>query len=389
MAGDFSVVVHSYLDCINTLSLNSFLVDGKALERFFCTRFTEMDVIDGTTSQCLSEALDAVIGERPDAPVFVLTSCVTEMIGDEAAAVVRELRERTGARITLMRTSGLGAFTLAGIVDLLATSLVDLAPRGMRKKKGAINLIGSPPLAEFVEVFDKLGIEINRCIHDGSSLSDWLALPSASLNVVFDRSLFAGFLDKMEAEFAIPTLEVPPPYGVQASAEFYRSVAGHLQVPSARLRVIDELAGPGAALLEEGRDLFRSRKVGYNICSSIDFTMATNIGMGLVDLAMFEELGCDIEFLYQGDSSEENLQRVRDVLRNRGIEHSVHGFEDTFLLRPLLEEGRFDLVYCPRFLMGQVLGTGAKFLKIHTLQPGLRSMEANLELLRSALEGKN
>ena len=60
MSGDFYILLHCYLDCVNTFMYGPFDVSRKQLERFFYTNYSELDIIDGTTTERLGNAARAL-----------------------------------------------------------------------------------------------------------------------------------------------------------------------------------------------------------------------------------------------------------------------------------------------------------------------------------------
>ena len=386
MSGDFYILLHCYLDCVNTFMYGPFDVSRKQLERFFYTNYSELDIIDGTTTERLGNAARALGETHPDKPIIVLTSCAVEMIGDDVRAELAAAEEETGAKFILIRTSGLGVFTISGILDKLASEILELAHSGEVKQTDSVNLVGIAPEPEFEEMFNRLGLKINTCIHEGSALDDWLNIPRGALNVVFDRAQFPSFLEKARDDFGVPFLEVDAPFGVKASVAFYRKVAEAMKVPSEKLVELDEIAKPHTRLIAKARPQFEGLSLGYNLCSIVDFSMRPNTRLGLPDLKIFEELGFAAEFLYQGAKRQAHLDRVSRVVKEAGFDHPVCGFNDTFLLSPLLKERGYALTYCADFLVAQARNTGVGFLRLHSLEPGLQATERNIRRIQIALD---
>jgi len=172
---------------------------------------------------------------------------------------------------------------------------------------------------------------------------------------------------------------------VKGAREFYLQVARAMKVPAKRCRELeaeaDRIAGQAAPLVAD----FSGRRLAYNLCSSLDFLLQANVRLGLSEAGFFDELGFTVEILYQGDRRTEQVARVKSRLGELGYHYPVEAFSDTFLLRPLLDQRDYDLVYVADFLVGQVEGAGPGVLELHTLRPGLGAVIDNVHLIRRAL----
>ena len=164
---------------------------------------------------------------------FVLTSCVTEIIGDDVRAVVSPLTSQ-GAPVVYAETAGFKGNSYHGY-DLVLESLFKNYIRPSKKKiKGQVNLWGIPPafdpfwrgnLLELRRLLHSLGLKVNTFFTSEDNLELIQRAGSAELNIVVSEvfggqsAIFASELHK------IPYISSQLPIGPAASSAFLRQVA--------------------------------------------------------------------------------------------------------------------------------------------------------------------
>jgi len=167
----------------------------------------------------------------------VLTSCVTDLIGDDVAAVVRPLREQ-GIDIIHAETGGFKGNSYLGyelvLESLLATYIVPA-----ETQKGSVNVWGIAPnfdvfwrgnLAGIRILLEKLGLTVNTFFTVDDNLDAIRQAGGAELNIVVSNVIGKKAAESSHEIHGIPYLISTLPIGPSASSDFLRSVGAALSL---------------------------------------------------------------------------------------------------------------------------------------------------------------
>ncbi|HVP97089.1 nitrogenase component 1 [Methanoregula sp.] len=191
---DAITIIHGPAGCthhnFSLLHATSLDNDRITLPPLVSTAISETDVVFGGEG-ALDRTLDQVI-ERDPAAIFVLSTCITETIGDD---VGRVCGSKAGVPVIVVPTAGfLGGSFQTGVNNALISlaGMAELAPQN-----GKVNIIGEMNLeyevdenfAEVSRLLSLLGLSVNiRFVHD-STVGQIASLGEARLNVLRDPAL--------------------------------------------------------------------------------------------------------------------------------------------------------------------------------------------------------
>lgn len=208
----------------------------------------EREVVFGGGDRLREEirnTLDVVEGRL----FFVLTGCVTEVIGDDVRAVVSEFQDQ-GVEILFAETAGFKGDSYRGYDLVLQSLLRNYASPAAGKVKGKVNLLG---IAPFMDVFwrgnleglrsllARLGLEVNSFFTPADSLDGIRKAAEAELNIVVSDVYGAEAARACEEQYGTPCLALPLPIGPAATDQFLRQVGGALALDSQKVeQVIEE-----------------------------------------------------------------------------------------------------------------------------------------------------
>ncbi|BBB93399.1 MAG TPA: nitrogenase component 1 [Methylomusa anaerophila] len=170
----------------------------------------------------------------------VLTSCVTEVIGDDVGAVVRPLQEG-GTPIIFAETGGFRGNSYEGYDQVLKSVLRDFAPKTDHKQPGLVNLWGVTPnidpfwrgnLTAIRTLLEKLGLTVNSFFTDRDSIDEIRRAGSAELNIVVSDVFGQGAAEMGQQIHGTPFIASPLPIGPTATDSFLRHVGGALKIDS-------------------------------------------------------------------------------------------------------------------------------------------------------------
>lgn len=199
----------------------------------------ERDIVFGGADRLEEEIRNAI--EIMDGSLYVVvTGCVTEIIGDDVASVVRNFRDAEGVSVVSAATGGFKGNSYDGYDIVLSELVKQYVQKGSRKKKKRVNVLGIVPymdcfwrgnLAGVRALLESLGLEVNTYFTADDTLEAVRTSSEASLNLVVSDVYGIPTAVEYEREHKIPYLVSSLPIGPTASAQFLRDVAQALALP--------------------------------------------------------------------------------------------------------------------------------------------------------------
>lgn len=207
---------------------------------------------DARLRQQVANTLKVVKGEL----YVVLTSCVTEIVGDDILSVVRDFQAQ-GVSILGAHTGGFKGNACQGY-DLVLQALFHDFVRPARPRRGKVNLWGVAPgldpfwrgnLRGVRSLLESLGLEVNAFFTLEDTLEGIRAAGEAELNIVVSDVYGLEAAALAQERHGTPWLATGLPIGPSACGDFLRAVAGRLELAPAVAE---------AALRRGGRDYYKT-----------------------------------------------------------------------------------------------------------------------------------
>lgn len=401
MRGRMAVIIHSDRDCSNVLPKTGQIPPDEDGYRFFCTNMKEDELVTGQGNAKLRRAIELVhAAQKPDL-IIVLSTCPTVMIGDNVKNVVRKAGKDLGINIVAELTNGLRPKSPAEVVDNLYSLLcrgaqpappeLDLARR--------INLVGlqlsAAERAEIETVLAAMNLTINATLNDESWLDEFLAVAKAACNVHPGPHLMLAFDEQCRKEFGQQAVEVPLPFGIEATDRFYRTIGVAAGVDAALVEAaIIGVRTPAAAAIADYRTRLHERirdkkhrapRCAFNVGSLRSFDLRRLALEEMGELPFFNELGIECKLFIQGPQDEANQTRTAGVLAELGVQHPFVIFPDPGALAKHMRPGEFDVFVGADFLADQLSKLNLPLLNKQTIGAGYGAVSLNLERLDAAI----
>jgi nitrogenase molybdenum-iron protein beta chain len=176
----------------------------------------------------IKNTLDVMDGDL----FIVLTSCVTEVIGDDVNAAVNKFRA-AGVNIISAETGGFKGNSYLGYELVLESIWTQLVPVSGQTIRGKVNLWGIPPfydvfwrgnLAGLRQLLAELSLETNTFFTPDDSLAGISQAGMAELNIVVSDTYGLRAAELSREKHGIPYISLPLPIGPSASNEFLTTV---------------------------------------------------------------------------------------------------------------------------------------------------------------------
>ena len=234
---------------------------------FICTGIEEKEVVFGGIKKLREAILYAEQRFHPKL-ITVLTTCPTQIIGDDVRGLAKKLQGEIKAEILDIPTSGLKrGFTG---YDLTYTALIDrfVAPVTPEEKiPGSLNVIadkrrtgGEVNYAEVSRVFRKLGIQVNCRFVRNTNLEEIRGLARAQLNIMMCHNAGIPTARHLEEKFGMPYLEQDYPMGLQETVQWYRDILEQLNMQDDK-GILEEEHARALPRLEKAREALQGKRM--------------------------------------------------------------------------------------------------------------------------------
>lgn len=205
-------LVHGPIGCASyTWDIRGSLSSGSDLYRnSFSTDLREHDVIFGGEPK-LTRAIDDLVEKYHPKLIFVYSTCIVGVIGDDLEAVCKMAANKYGIEIIPIQSSGFIGNKSAGYraaCDGLLRLLKPKQDQQIAKKEKCLNLLGDFNLAAetwiIKDYLERIGVELNVTFTGDSTYAALKRAPSASFNIVQCAGSMIYLAVMMEENFGIP-----------------------------------------------------------------------------------------------------------------------------------------------------------------------------------------
>jgi len=223
-------IVHGPIGCASyTWDIRGSLTSGHEVYRnSFSTDLGEQDVIFGGEKK-LAAAVDEIVLDMSPKAVFVYSTCIVGVIGDDVDAVCKEAERKYCIPVIPVKSSGFAGNKAMGykaacwaLMKLMDFSAGNFAPH--LKGEGVpvnINFLGDFNLAGEIwiitDYLKKIGISIRAKVTGDSRVEEIMGAPQASLNIVQCAGSMIYLAKEMEGKYGIPFIKVSF-FGVEDTA---------------------------------------------------------------------------------------------------------------------------------------------------------------------------
>ncbi|CAJ65433.1 MULTISPECIES: nitrogenase iron-molybdenum cofactor biosynthesis protein NifE [Frankia] len=310
---DSAHIVHGPIACAgNSWDGRGSLSSGPTLFRHgFTTDMTESDVVLGGEQRLFDTICEVVERYAPPA-VFVYSTCVTAMIGDDLGAVCAAAAEQTGVPVIPVDAPGfVGNKNLGNKIagqTLLDHVIGTVEPGDVTDLD--VNLIGEYNIAgelwDVVPLLTRLGIRVRSCISGDARYRDIAAAHRAKATMVVCSRALLGLARGLEERYGIPWFEGSF-YGVSAMGDTLRGFARLLDDDELSRRT-EELIAVEEAAVEAAIAPYRARLTGRKAVLYTGGVKSWSIVSALQDLGI-EVVGSGIT-----KSSDGDIDKIRELL---------------------------------------------------------------------------
>lgn len=228
-------LVHGPIGCASyTWDIRGSLSSGSELYRnSFSTDLKEQDVIFGGEKK-LARAIDELVKKHPAKVVFVYSTCIVGVIGDDLEAVCKAAASRHNIEVIPVQSSGFIGNKAAGYRAACDALLRLIKPNKpvKRTKKPVINYLGDFNLAGELWIIEdylkQMGVTVNVAFTGDSSYQRLKKTTSAALNIIQCAGSMMYLAQQLKEQYGIPYFNVSF-LGLQDTSDSLRKIAAYFQ----------------------------------------------------------------------------------------------------------------------------------------------------------------
>lgn len=205
-------IVHGPIGCASyTWDIRGSLSSGPEVYRnSFSTDLREQDVVFGGEKK-LSHAIDEIVEQFSPKVIFVYSTCIVGVIGDDIKSVCKKAQQKHSIRVIPIQSSGFAGNKSMGY-KAACNALMELMDGSVYAKLNGINILGDFNLAGemwiITDYLRKIGIKVVARITGDSRCEEIMKAPGASLNVVQCAGSMTYLAREMEKKYSIPYVKV-------------------------------------------------------------------------------------------------------------------------------------------------------------------------------------
>ncbi|HWR55309.1 MAG TPA: nitrogenase iron-molybdenum cofactor biosynthesis protein NifE [Negativicutes bacterium] len=307
-------LVHGPIGCASyTWDIRGSLTSGSDLYRFsFSTDLQEMDVIFGGEKK-LARAIDGLVEKYQPKLIFVYSTCIVGVIGDDLEAVCKAAARRHGIEVIPVQSSGFIGNKSAGYraaCDALL-KLIKPAENEQISKNNTINYLGDFNLAGEVwiikDYLQRMGLALNVAFTGDSNYETLKTATKASLNIVQCAGSMIYLANQMKEIYDIPYHNVSF-LGLEDTSDSLRRIArtyNDLEIMRRTEELIKAETAAVAPLLARYREKLRGKKA------------AIYVGGGFKAISLikqFREIGIDVVMIGTQTGRQEEYDTINDLV---------------------------------------------------------------------------
>ncbi|MHC3994722.1 nitrogenase iron-molybdenum cofactor biosynthesis protein NifE [Thiomicrolovo sp. ZZH C-3] len=282
----------------------------------FTTGITTNDVIFGGDKR-LEDSIDYVIEHYKPEAIFVYSTCVTALVGDDIDMTCKLGSEKHGVPVVPVHAPGfvggknLGS-RLAGeavLEHLIGTKEPEYTTKYDINLIGDYNVTGD--MWQYLPMFEKLGIRVLASMSGDGRVGDIRTAHRAKLNVIVCAKSLVTLVRKMNEQWDIPWVSVSF-YGKRDTTFAIREIVKGLGDPELiekAERLIDEEEAKLDLALEPYRRMFKGKKAVLNTGGNKAWSIASGL----------QDLGIEVVATSVRKSTADDIEKARDYLGPDGV----------------------------------------------------------------------
>jgi nitrogenase molybdenum-cofactor synthesis protein NifE len=359
---DAAHVVHGSSGCASSMwgNLTSFSSNSLLSKTRFTSEIEESDIIFGGAKKLTQGILELQRRYKPSA-IFVYSTCITAMIGDDIEGVCRDVTEETGIPAIPVHCPGfIGTQSLghrvageALLEHVIGTAEPDISTDFDINLIGEYNIAGA--MGNILPLLEKLGIRVLAKITGDARYQEICYAHRAKLNVVLSSKPLSSMAKRMEKKFGIPYIEESF-YGVEEMNRCLRNIAMKLGNADLQQRT-EKLITEETAALDEKLAIYTAKLANKRII--------LDIGSFKSWLMIFaaKKLGMEVIPISTREINEDEQTRIKTLLGEEKIIFPCGSSEE---IQQIISENQGDILISDRCFQFSAIKASISYLDMNS-----------------------
>jgi len=308
-------LVHGPIGCASyTWDIRGALTSGPDLyQSSFSTDMRELDVVFGGEKKLAGALRELWESFRPPA-IFVYSTCIVGIIGDDLETVCKKASQELGIPVVPVLSEGFRGNKNEGY-KAACNALLGLMGKEDHKPSSpySINLLGEYNVAGDVwsvkPFFEEMGIEVVATLTGDSRVCDIQRAHAARLNLVQCSGSMTFLARMMQERFGIPYRRISF-FGLEDMSEALRTAADFFQSSEMKEKaeeIIVREAGRAASQIERHRSRVRGKKAAIYMGGAAK-------AVSLV--RAFQELGMEVVIIGTQTGDRDDYQKMAYIVKD-------------------------------------------------------------------------
>lgn len=303
---------------------------GRDLTQMGFTTDINLNDVVFSGEEKLAKAIDYIMAHYAPQAVFVYSTCVTALIGDDLDLICKQAAERHGVPMVPVHAPGfVGGKNLgsrlggeAALRHLIGTKEPDTTTLFDINLIGEYNVTGD--MWQYSPLLEELGIRILSTLSGDGRVADIRSAHRAKLNVIVCAKSLISLTRKMQEQYGIPSISLSF-YGKRDTSNGLLAIASALEDAGLIERTRALIAREEAKLeekLKPYREVFAGKKAVLNTGGNKTWSIASAL----------QDLGIEVVATAVKKATEDDREKARQYLGPDGVLMMNPGAEQAQLI---------------------------------------------------------
>lgn len=312
---DAAHLVHGPIGCASyTWDIRGSLSSESERYRMsFSTDLREKDIIFGGEKK-LEAAIDEVVQNEAPKVIFIYSTCVVGVIGDDVKAIAAKAQKKHGIRVIPVHSSGFAGNKKDGYKAACHAILDLIGPRDEKMKtiEGSINFMGDFNLAGEAwivkDYLESVGIKVLTAMTGDATTDSLQEAKRAQLNIVQCAGSMTFLAKQMQKDYGIP-YEPVRFFGIEDTVASLRKILHRIGTMEQQVR-LEEMIAEKRSIYEPQLAAYREKLRGKKV--------ALYVGGGFKAISLieqFQQLGVETVIVGTQTGSQEEYSKFREMTK--------------------------------------------------------------------------
>jgi nitrogenase molybdenum-iron protein alpha chain len=246
--------------------------------RVFSTGLNEADTIFGAVDK-LKNAVRAAYERYHPGEIYIATSCVSAIIGEDVKTAAQEMEEELGIPVQVANAEGFKSKIWASGFDAYCHAAARARLKNTGERNNSINYIGFNNMGRsFVApLFQKIGLEL-ICLTATATRKDFERACSSIASWGQCGSQSSYLAAALEQECGVKYFQHHLPYGGIGFERFFMDIGRYTGKEDLALRVIEEEKAKYTPEIERAKEILKGKKAFIAMGASFAFEYTRMLG---------------------------------------------------------------------------------------------------------------